>query len=277
MKDKPLISIITINLNNLAGLKLTYQSILNQPENSFEWILVDGGSTDGTNEFIKQLVRKPDIFISELDNGIYHAMNKGTQLANGEYVIFMNSGDQFTKNILNNKLLLELNTEIVYGDALVTYDNLELSYSKQPEKLSILNFYRSCICHQATFIKRDVQLSFLYDENYKYASCRKFFLDSIIFGDANYKYLNIPICIYDLNGVSSKSKEKLNKEEDIYICDYLPNILINDLNDYRFLTRIKNNSRIWSYLVSANDYRFKKLVFENIIACVYKLLNFKNS
>jgi glycosyltransferase involved in cell wall biosynthesis len=270
------LSIITINLNNLDGLKLTYKSIQNQSTKNIEWIVIDGGSIDGSVQYIEELIRKPDIFVSESDNGIYHAMNKGTHLANGEYVIFMNSGDQFADNILTDNFLLELNNEIIYGDALVTYENIDFNYSKQPDNLSILNFYRSCICHQATFIKHDVQLRFPFDENYKYASCRKFFLDSIIFGNVNYKYLNIPICIYDLNGVSSKSKEKLNKEEDIYIRDYLPNILINDLNNYRLLTRIKNNSRIWSYLVSANDYRFKKIVFENIIIFISKLFNFRN-
>jgi glycosyltransferase involved in cell wall biosynthesis len=268
------LSIITINLNNLNGLKLTYQSIENQVSNNIEWIVVDGGSIDGSIEFVENLKRRPDKFISEKDNGIYHAMNKGALLSTGEFLIFMNSGDQLVANLLTDNFLTKLTADITYGDAFVTYDNLELKYSKQPVSLGILHFYRSCICHQATFIKREIQLRYKYDENYKFASCRKFFLESIVFGGVDFEYLNLPICVYDLNGVSSRAKEKLNQEEDIYISKFLSTILIKDLNEYYSLNRIRKNSKLWKIIENANDFRRKKFIFEKIVIFISKIFHF---
>ena len=268
------LSIITINLNNLNGLKLTYQSIQNQDSKNIEWIVIDGSSTDGSVEFIEELNNKPDKFITEKDNGIYHAMNKGALHATGSYIVYMNSGDQLVSNLITDDFLLKLKADITYGDALVSYDNIDLKYSKQPESLSILNFYRSCICHQATFIKREIQLRFKYDENYKFASCRKFFLESIVFGAVDFEYLNIPICVYDLNGISTRAKDKLNKEEDSYITKYLSKILIADLNEYYMLNRIRKNSRLWKIIQNANDFRLKKLIFEKIVIFISKFFSF---
>lgn len=89
------ISVITINYNNHDGLKKTIQSVVSQSYNDIEYIIIDGGSTDGSVDLIKEYNDKIDYWISETDNGCYHAMNKGVKVASGEYVIFMNSGDYF--------------------------------------------------------------------------------------------------------------------------------------------------------------------------------------
>ncbi len=95
------LSIITVNYNNLEGLKKTVKSVVDQTWSEFEYLIIDGGSTDGCLEYIKIKENEIDFWISEPDKGVYHAMNKGIQKATGEYVIFLNSGDHFyKKNVL---------------------------------------------------------------------------------------------------------------------------------------------------------------------------------
>ena len=92
---KPKISIITINYNNFEGLKKTIKSVINQTWKDYEYIVIDGGSNDGSVEYLKSLDNTINFWVSEADNGVYHAMNKGINKANGEYLLFLNSGDHF--------------------------------------------------------------------------------------------------------------------------------------------------------------------------------------
>ncbi|MGB8703989.1 MAG: glycosyltransferase, partial [Gillisia sp.] len=101
MPEKPLLSIITVNLNNLEGLKRTMQSVFEQTWQEFEYIVIDGGSSDGSKEYIEANSAKIDHWVSEPDKGIYNGMNKGIKVANGEYLLFLNSGDELSRrNIL---------------------------------------------------------------------------------------------------------------------------------------------------------------------------------
>ena len=110
------LSIITVNLNNLEGLKRTYESVVCQTFTDYEWIVIDGGSTDGSREFIEQHQDKFAYWCSEPDKGIYNAMNKGIMRAKGEYLNFMNSGDCFASNdTLIRVLVDERNEDIIYG------------------------------------------------------------------------------------------------------------------------------------------------------------------
>lgn len=118
----PKLSIITINLNNASGLKKTMDSVFSQTSNDFEYIVVDGGSTDGSKEIILELANQqtnrivdlPFIWISEPDNGIYHAMNKGIQLSRGEYCHFLNSGDSYIDKYTINIFLTNLPKKILF-------------------------------------------------------------------------------------------------------------------------------------------------------------------
>ena len=88
-------SIITINYNHIEGLKRTIDSVISQTSSNYEYIIIDGGSTDGSVNIIKEYKEHLVYWISEKDNGVYHAMNKGVAQAQGDYCIFMNSGDCF--------------------------------------------------------------------------------------------------------------------------------------------------------------------------------------
>ena len=99
----PELSIITINLNNCAGLQKTLDSVFAQTFTDYEYLVIDGGSTDGSAELIKKQENKFVYCVSEKDNGIYHAMNKGIRKATGDYLLFLNSGDYLVNDeVLSN-------------------------------------------------------------------------------------------------------------------------------------------------------------------------------
>ena len=97
------LSIITINYNNLEGLKRTVESVINQTSKEFEYIVIDGGSNDGSGAYIESKSEHIDYWVSEPDKGIYNAMNKGIAKASGEYLLFLNSGDHLFSNRGKNK------------------------------------------------------------------------------------------------------------------------------------------------------------------------------
>ncbi|MFT4805390.1 MAG: glycosyltransferase involved in cell wall biosynthesis, partial [Psychroserpens sp.] len=106
------LSIITINFNNAVGLKKTIESVVNQTSNDFEYIVIDGGSNDGSVDVIKEYEAKVSYWVSEVDKGIYHAMNKGILLAKGDYLEFLNSGDILVNETVIQKIIPELNVGV---------------------------------------------------------------------------------------------------------------------------------------------------------------------
>src|SRR5690606_22317295 len=109
------LSIVTINLNNLVGLQKTMQSVFNQTFTDYEYIVIDGGSTDGSKEYIEKHTNKLVYWVSEKDGGVYEAMNKGIIKATGEYCNFLNSGDYFWNNSVLEKSLVHNEVDIFYG------------------------------------------------------------------------------------------------------------------------------------------------------------------
>ena len=110
------LSIITVNFNNVEGLRKTAESIVSQTFQDFEWIVIDGGSTDGSKELIEQYSDRIAYWCSEKDSGIYNAMNKGVRYAKGEYINFMNSGDCFAdSSVLSDVSERLLDNVILYG------------------------------------------------------------------------------------------------------------------------------------------------------------------
>lgn len=137
------ISIITINYNNVEGLKRSIESVVNQTSKDYEYIIIDGGSTDGSVDVIKLYSNRIDYWESEPDRGIYHAMNKGVKLATGEYVIFMNSGDKFYSNeIIADFIKLNPKEDILSGDAKLSTGSIMNS----PENITFKFFMmRDCV------------------------------------------------------------------------------------------------------------------------------------
>lgn len=188
------LSVITINLNNAKGLRKTIESVVNQNYTDYEYIIIDGKSTDGSVEVIKEYENKIAYWVSEPDKGIYNAMNKGILKAKGEYLLMLNSGDLFyDDDSLNSAYNYGIDQDIVYGNI------LEISKEKSsetifPDVLSFDYFRHHSIGHQAAFIKRRLHDDIgLYLEKFEIVSDWCFFLKA--FGQKNCSYKHIPFTI----------------------------------------------------------------------------------
>jgi glycosyltransferase involved in cell wall biosynthesis len=169
----PKLSIITIVYNNAKDIERTMQSVLNQTYSNIEYIVVDGASTDGTLDIVKKYQDRLAKLVSEKDKGIYDAMNKGLALATGDYVLFMNSGDEIYESTTVEKIFSSApNADIYYGETEM-YDEKWQSLGRRrhqaPETFTWRSFkYGMSISHQAIYIRRN--LTEPYNLNYKYSA-----------------------------------------------------------------------------------------------------------
>lgn len=219
------VSIITINYNNKVGLKKTIESVIKQDFNSFEFIVIDGGSTDGSYDVIQEYKNCIDYWVSEPDKGIYNAMNKGIAIAKGEYCNFMNSGDCFYDNsvlrsIFSNKR--EELCDIIAGNTYWT------EWVKAPSNITMDFMFNGTICHQCAFIKRYLLLKHYYDENLKIVSDRKFFIQALIFENCSYEAIDVNVVIYDLNGYSSNNRTLSDLEYQQVLEELIPSRILAD-------------------------------------------------
>ena len=204
MSGKPLISIITVNLNDLKGLQRTIRSVFDQTWQEFEFIVIDGGSTDGSKQLIEENKDRIDHWVSEQDSGIYNAMNKGIKMASGEYLFFLNSGDHLVSDsILEENHDLIANYDLIYFDINVV-ENGSIYLRDFPEKLTFSYFTKHTLPHQGTFIKADLfSIAGYYDENLKIVSDWKFFLECLCDFNASYLKINDILSFHYLDGIST--------------------------------------------------------------------------
>lgn len=227
------LSIITVNLNNREGLQRTIDSVVSQTFRDFEWIVIDGGSTDGSKELIEQYANHFAYWVSEPDKGIYNAMNKGIKVARGEYLQFLNSGDWlFNSNVLEMVFSEKFTEDFVYCD-----DGGCTGVVENGGSPSIIGFgflYTYTICHQTIFHKRSLFENGLYDEKYKIVSDWKFLFQQIIKNNATYRKLNILLCI--LQEGSSYDIDKTEMERQSVIQEFYSEKEISMINEYLYLT-----------------------------------------
>ena len=168
-----LLSIITINLNNAPGLKKTMDSILAQTSSNYEWIVIDGGSTDGSKELIQAHANSITHWVSEPDSGIYAAMNKGVDLTNGDYLHFLNSGDCYAdKDIIRHFLEKSPSADVIYGNAIFVDDaDREVKKQYSPVFVRLSDFWhKGGLNHQAMFFSRRCFEHYRYNETNRIAS-----------------------------------------------------------------------------------------------------------
>lgn len=215
--QKPL-TIITINRNNRSGLKRTIDSVLMQTCKEYEYIVIDGASTDGSAE-LKNEYPQVNHFISEPDSGIYNAMNKGIRLAHGDYCLFLNSGDTlYDKDVLSEAMSKLGKT----GSCYIISFRLMLpgSDSYFPRKsYDLLHFQPGCIPHQATLIRRELFNSIgSYREDYRLISDFIFFFKALCLKKVRFQTADIPFCAYEMNGLST-DRDKIDKEIERYLAE----------------------------------------------------------
>jgi len=214
------LSIITINYNNAEGLQKTIQSVVSQTYSDFEYIVIDGGSTDTSIDIINLNADKITYWVSEKDSGVYNAQNKGILKAKGEYVIFLNSGDCFKSNNVVEYLFKDSQgQDIIYGDILYELPNEELTQI-YPDELDFGFFIHNTLPHPCTLIKRELLIKYgLYKEAIKICADWAFFVDAICKENATYKHVNLIISVFLIGGLSSDiSGSTLEKE--LYLNTY---------------------------------------------------------
>ena len=165
-------SIITVNFNNKEGLRKTIESVIHQTFHDFEFIVIDGGSTDGSVEVIKEYNAQINYWVSEPDGGIYQGMNKGIKKASGDYLNFMNSGDCFySKDILQRVSDYKYDSDIITGRDYHYSEEKKMGHASiQPIRMSMVTFFTSTIDHQSSFIKRELFGDSYYREDLRLVS-----------------------------------------------------------------------------------------------------------
>lgn len=233
------LTIITINFNNAPGLRKTIVSVFEQAFHDFEYIVIDGASTDGSVEIIQQFndsTIQHFSWISESDLGIYNAMNKGVRMAKGEYIHFLNSGDWLVdSSVVENMLKTLDDNDILVGNVISVRPDGKVLYKKNTKKVSLMTFYRSTIEHTSAYIRHALFDQYgLYDEDLKIASDWKWYM--IVAGLNNIKvgFTDTYVTYFDMTGISSTNK-KLDKEERRNVLEELiPAPILIDYDHYAF-------------------------------------------
>lgn len=212
-EDKPLVSIITVVFNGQKHLEQTIQSVINQTYDNVEYIIMDGGSTDGTLEIIEKYEDKIDYWVSEPDEGIYDAMNKGISLAQGDIIGLINSDDYYLSNTIKDivKVMLESNVSIIYGDInmLPRDSGSELKVRKSSAKKLLFGM---SLNHPATFVRRKIYMETRYDTAYKMAADYDFLLRNKI-TKKKFKYINRVLAVMRDDGKSVQLSQITRREE----------------------------------------------------------------
>ena len=228
-KFNPTLSVITVVYNNVKHIERTLKSVINQTYSDIEFIVIDGASTDGTLNTIEKYRSDIDILISEPDKGIYDAMNKGLKIASGEYVIFMNSGDEFYGNTTVEQVFkTSAFADIYYGETEMLDENLVNQgrrRHKAPQQLQLKSFqFGMSVSHQAIIIKKSIVKN--YDSKYLLSADIDWILDAITKAQ---KIVNTQLVIakYLMGGMSKKRHLQSLKERYQIFKNYygfLPNL-----------------------------------------------------
>ena len=258
------LSIITINYNNLEGLRRTYESVVSQTCQDFEWIIIDGGSADGSKEFIEEHQDKFAYWCSEPDKGIYNAMNKGIAKATGEYLQFLNSGDNLVDDkVIEEFLALDWDDDVISGDIMIDGDNKKIWRNPEDKFLDFDYMYRSSIYHPSSYIKKELFEKYgLYDENLRIVSDWKFFLESLIIRGCSYRHWDRIVTNFAYDGMSSQP-------ENLQICNSERRQVLKNYN--RIIRSIEKRDRRIQELDLPVTIILRQRVFSKIKRFLHKL------
>ena len=255
------LTIITINRNNAAGLEKTMQSVLSQTRTDFEYVVVDGASTDDSVDVVKRLA--PDFgdrlkWISEPDKGIYNAMNKGIRMATGEYIEILNSGDCLAAKDVVEKMYAAVEKEghpsILYGNMLKDFPDGHVHRDRgfAGEEITLLSLYIGTLNHSPAYIRRSLFDKYgLYDETLKIDSDWKWYLQAIVFGEEKPVYTDIDVTLFDMTGISETNKGLAKTEREQTLRELVRPTVLADYDAWvpsiRMMKRIKRHP--WAYKV----------------------------
>ena len=242
------LTIITINFNNANGLLKTMQSVFSQTYSDFEYIVIDGASTDSSQEVIAQFADLQKIIpltcISEQDDGIYHAMNKGIRIAKGEYIHFLNSGDWLVDDMVIESMIKEIDglkvnniiPDIFVGNKITIRPDGKIRKSKNNKMpVTALTFYRGTIEHTSTYIHKELFDKYgLYDESLRIVSDWKWYLQAVVLHNAKCCYSDTYVSYFDNTGISSTNLALDKAERRKVLEEMLPPAVLVDYDNYHF-------------------------------------------
>ena len=223
------ISIATINFNNAVGLKKTIESVAAQTYREYEHIIVDGNSTNDDSVKIiqeydyQQRSAQPQTsnpiirWISDIDKGIYAAMNKGVRMAQGEYILMLNSGDTLVDEHVLERIVPQLDgTDIVHGNTIEERDGKNVQNSGYGRsEITMHDVMEGNFLHQASFCRRDLFVRYGYfDESYTIVADKKFFMTCLGLHDASFKYIDIDVANFDTTGISSATSGEWDEKRE---------------------------------------------------------------
>lgn len=243
-----ILSIITINYNNAEGLKKTLASVAAQSVTEFEHVVVDGASTDGSADIIREYAASasyPVRWVSEPDKGIYNAMNKGLRMASGEYVQVLNSGDIYASEHVVADMTEAMRQcgeevngkwpEFLYGNMIRRHPDGTIDGKSGRVEYSLRNYYTSTMNHDCCWIHRSLFERYgLYDENLKIVSDWKWFLSAIGLGHVKPVYVDIDVTIFDLTGISERNLQLRNEERRKVLEELVPPAILADYDKHAF-------------------------------------------
>lgn len=256
------LSIITINRNNSVGLRKTIHSVSNQTFKDFEYIVIDGDSDDDSVEVIKKYADSISFWKSEPDTGIYQAMNKGIKIATGQYLLMLNSGDYLVDSAVVGKVIQYLDgTDLIQGNIIKEYSSSCIVRDRGYGR-SDISFYDAIgghFLHQAMFVKRTLHDKYgLYEEEFKINADSFFFVRSLAIGNASFRYIDLDITNFDINGISSLTDSnwiQIDKEEVARW--YGKNISTRLMDVYSFTPKkiefydtLRQNKLIWLFAIA---------------------------
>lgn len=237
-----ILSIITINWNNASGLEKTLASVLKQKEQDFEHIIVDGASTDGSVERIKSYnSQRPAVWVSERDNGIYNAMNKGVRMAQGQYIMILNSGDYLASPDVVGRMYDELRScqfpPILFGNIIKVWPNGKTTVDHQLcGDISFLDFYRGTLNPDGTLVQRSLFEKYGYfDENMRICSDWAWFMHVVGLVGMEAKHFDYNTIYFDMTGVSEsggKNRQTIESERRQTLEKALPATVLKDYDHY---------------------------------------------
>ncbi len=275
------LSIITINYNDADGLRRTIQSVNAQSSKEFEHIIVDGNSTDGSVDVIRQMedVSVNRRWISEPDSGIYNAMNKGIRMAKGDYIQILNSADELAVSDVTERMLAALEREgfpsILYGNMVKVFPDGSRVCDKcfAGQEITFMGFYTGTLNHNPTYIRRSLFDTYgFYDENLKIVSDWKWYMQAIILGEEKPVYADMDVTLFDMTGVSENPANKavLQAERDRVLAEYFPATVLADYERYAF--PVEQMNRIQRYPLA-----YKVVYFIERVLFKYEKWQFKRT
>ena len=252
------LTIVTINRNNATGLEKTLQSVVAQTLKEFEYIIIDGASTDGSVEVIKKY--EPCFahlkWVSEPDSGIYNAMNKGLHMASGEYIQILNSGDCLAADDLTERMLMALekanNPSVLYGNMVKCFPDGRRLTDKcfAGQEITMMGMFTGTLNHDPAYIRRELFEKYgYYDENLKIVSDWKWYLQAIILGGEQPQYVDRDVTLFDMEGISETNKELTQTERKMVLEQLFPSTILADYEQFAFpIDQFKRLQRHpWAY------------------------------